>query len=89
MRERGTAAYALISFMVVTFVVILIYVMLSSPIEEILGTTENAATESAPEATWDLLDVAWSIWPLVIIILSGVWVIVHVYRREYEHGYAR
>lgn len=86
MNERGSAAYALIVFMVIVFVSILIYTTLSMPIAEVTGAFENATTK-VPSGVWSMIDTVWAIWPIVLVIVAAAWVLVWAYRREHELAY--
>jgi len=86
MNERGSAAYALIVFMVIVFVSILIYTTLSKPIDEVTGAFENATTK-VPSGVWGAIDTVWALWPIVLVIVAAAWVIVWAYRREHELAY--
>lgn len=87
MRDRGSAAYPLLVFMVIVFICILVYVTLGQPIAETVGSLENAADPEATGGIYDAVDLAWAVWPIIVVVVGAAWVIVWVYREEHEHAY--
>lgn len=88
MRERGSAAVAVIFFLVVIFVVYFAYSIFSEPVTHTISAIENADVENTvPGGIFDNLQTAWELWAIIMIVLSFLAALAFVYRHEHEHSY--
>ena len=88
-RKIRKGAIAIVVQAIVALLIISIVYVIGGYIYEYLKNTANDQlskinmTNNASQATLDIIDIAWKIWPLPLIIGIILWVIVASQRKEY------
>ena len=90
MRERGTAAYAIVVMFILIFIAIFMYTQLHTPITDTVDEFEEAAGEGSgdvPSGIWGGIDLMWALFPIILVMFAILYCVAHIYQREHEHAY--
>ena len=83
--QRGSA-FAWMTILISIFIVILLWVVLTEPIDQVTTAFENRMPTDNAVSTFNALKMVWNIWPIILIIFLVIYGIMNSLKREYDTG---